>query len=74
MMPSAVSQILEQIANAIVSVWAAYVLYSYGTKVGAVLGNTENYAAAYGAAGGTLGTGTGAVVGLFLQPLCCSRI
>ena len=64
MMPSAVSQILEQIANAIVSVWAAYVLYSYGTKVGAVLGNTENYAAAYGAAGGTLGTGTGAVVGL----------
>ena len=64
MMPSAVSQILEQIANAIVSVWAAYVLYNYGTKVGAVLGNTENYAAAYGAAGGTLGTGTGAVVGL----------
>ena len=41
MMPSAVSQILEQIANAIVSVWAAYVLYNYGTKVGAVLGNTE---------------------------------
>lgn len=64
MMPSAVSQILEQIANAIVSVWAAYVLYSYGTKVGAVLGNAENYAAAYGAAGGTIGTGTGAVVGL----------
>lgn len=49
MMPSAMSQILEQIVNAIVSVWAAYVLYSYGTKVGAVLGNPENYAAAYGA-------------------------
>ena len=32
--------------------------------MGAVLGNAENYAAAYGAAGGTLGTGTGAVVGL----------
>ena len=64
MMPTAISQILEQIANAIVSVWAAYVLYNYGTKVGAVLGNAENYAAAYGAAGGTLGTGTGAVVGL----------
>ena len=65
MMPSAVSQILEQIANAIVSVWAAYVLYNYGTKVGAGgLELTENYAAAYGAAGGTLGTGTGAVVGL----------
>ncbi len=64
MMPSAVSQILEQIANAIVSVWAAYVLFQYGTKVGNILGNPDNYAAAYGAAGGTLGTGVGAVVAL----------
>ena len=64
MMPSAISQILEQIANAIVSVWAAYVLYKYGMKVGAILGNQENYAAAYGAAGGTLGTGVGAFVAL----------
>ncbi len=63
-MPSAMSQILEQIVNAIVSVWAAYVLYSYGTKVGSVLGNPENYAAAYGAAGGTLGTAAGAVTAL----------
>lgn len=67
MMPSAVSQILEQIANAIVSVWAAYVLYKYGMKVGAVLGNQENYAAAYGAAGGTLGTGVGALVALLFS-------
>ena len=64
MIPSAVSQVLEQIANAIVSVWAAYVLYKYGMKVGAVLGDPENYAAAYGAAGGTLGTGVGALVAL----------
>ncbi len=62
MMPSAVSQILEQIANAIVSIWAAYVLYSYGTKVGALLGDAENYGSAYGAAGGTIGTGVGAFV------------
>ena len=27
MMPTAISQVLEQIANAIVSIWAAYVLY-----------------------------------------------
>ncbi len=67
MMPSAISQILEQIANAIVSVWAAYVLYQYGTKVGAVLGDPENYAAAYGAAGGTLGTGIGALVALLFS-------
>lgn len=64
MMPSAVSQILEQLVNAIVSVWAAYVLVSYGAKIGAVLGNVENYAAAYGAMGGTIGTGAGALVAL----------
>ena len=64
MMPSALSQILEQIANAVISVWAAYVLYSYGAKVGRLLGNEENYAAAYGAAGGTIGTGAGALVAL----------
>ena len=64
MVPSAVSQVLEQIANAIVSVAAAYVLFGYGKRIGAVLGNEDMYAAAYGAAGGTLGTGVGAVVGL----------
>lgn len=64
MMPSAVSQIIEQIVNAIVSVWAAYVLFGCGSKIGAVLGDVEHYAAAYGAAGGTLGTGAGAVAGL----------
>ena len=62
MMPSAVSQILEQLANAVVSIWAAYVLFSYGAKVGAILGDAENYASAYGAAGGTIGTGVGALV------------
>lgn len=67
MMPSAVSQVLEQIANAIVSVWAAYSLYAYGSKVGAVLGSRQNYAAAYGAAGGTIGTGAGAVVALLFS-------
>ena len=62
MMPSAVSQILEQLANAVVRIWAAYVLFSYGTKVGAILGDAENYGSAYGAAGGTIGTGVGALV------------
>jgi stage V sporulation protein B len=64
MMPSAVSQIIEQIVNAIVSVWAAYVLYGYGTRIGAVLGDAEHYGPAYGAAGGTLGTNLGSVAAL----------
>lgn len=66
MMPSAFSQVAEQILNAVVSVVAAYMLYSYGKKVGAVLGDADNYAAAYGAAGGTLGTSAGSSL-LFLS-------
>lgn len=56
MIPTAVSQVLEQVVNAVVSVVAAYLLM-------------KNYmdsanVASYGAAGGTLGTFIGAVVGL----------
>lgn len=64
MMPSAISQIIEQIVNAIVSIWAAYCLFGYGQRIGAVLGDPEHYAAAYGAAGGTLGTNLGSVAAL----------
>ena len=46
MMPSATSQILEQIVNAIVSVWAAYVSGRRGSQSSALLDNKENYAAA----------------------------
>ena len=64
MMPSAVSQLIEQVVNAIVSIWAAYMLYGYGTRIGAVLGNSKRYDAAYGAAGGTIGTSVGALFAL----------
>lgn len=64
MMPSAVSQLIEQVINAVVSVWSAYMLFQYGTKIGAVLGNPATYAEAYGAAGGTIGTGAGALAAL----------
>ena len=64
MIPSAVSQIIEQIVNAVVSVGAAYVLFAYGIRIATVLGSKEHYDAAYGAAGGTLGTSAGAVCGL----------
>lgn len=64
MIPSAISQIGEQIVNAIVSVVAANALFSYGKKVGGVLGDVDEYAAAFGAAGGTLGTSAGAFFAL----------
>lgn len=64
MIPSAISQLFEQIVNAVISVVAAYNLYNYGRTVGAVLANEDLYAAAYGAAGGTLGTATGAFFAL----------
>lgn len=69
MVPSAISQVIEQIVNAIVSIWAAYVLFEYGTKVGQVIGDPERYAAAFGAAGGTLGTNLGAVAALIFMLL-----
>lgn len=62
-MPTAISQIFEQIFNAVISVVAAYYLFAHGEKVAALL-RQPSYAAAFGAAGGTLGTSSGALVGL----------
>lgn len=67
MVPSAVSQIVEQILNAIVSVAAAYILFGYGARIGGVLGNADKYGSAYGAAGGTLGTNLGALAALIFM-------
>lgn len=63
MIPTAVSQIIEQIVNAVVAIAAAAYLFSYGKKIDAVLG-TETAAAAYGASGSTLGTTLGALSAL----------
>lgn len=66
MVPTAISQIVEQIINAAVSIGAAWILFGYGSKIDALL-STETAAYAYGAAGSTLGTGLGALAGfLFL--------
>lgn len=65
MMPTAVSQLIEQIVNAIVSVAAGVYLYEYGVKVSNLL-RDDQYAPAWGAAGGTLGTGSGALAGLIV--------
>lgn len=56
MMPTAVSQIIEQVVNAFVSVYAAYTfLHAHADS---------QFQAAWGAAGGTLGTCIGALSGL----------
>lgn len=66
MVPTAISQIVEQIINAAVSIGAAWLLFGYGKKLDALF-STETAAYAYGAAGSTLGTGLGALAGfLFL--------
>ena len=65
MMPTATSQLIEQIVNAIISVAAAIYLFEYGGKVALVL-RDEEYASAYGAAGGTMGTCAGAFAGLIV--------
>ncbi|MCR4738726.1 MAG: polysaccharide biosynthesis protein [Lachnospiraceae bacterium] len=65
MMPTAVSQLLEQIVNAVLSVVAAIYLFDYGLKVSGLL-RDDAYAYAYGAAGGTFGTLSGAFAGMLL--------
>ena len=63
MVPTAVSQILEQIFVLIGSVSGAFFLFNYGSKVGELLHN-EDYAPAYGAAGASIGPVLGSVIGL----------
>lgn len=63
MVPTAVSQILEQIINAVVSVVAAGMLFDVGLSMNAALG-AKDYSYALGAAGGTIGTGAGALTAL----------
>ena len=55
MVPTAVSQILVQLINAIVSVAGAYVMLQYGLKLGEKKGDAE-LGTALAAAGGTFGT------------------
>ena len=63
MVPTAVSQIVEQVINAAVSIGAAWALFRYGAKLDALF-STKTAAYAWGAAGSTFGTGAGAFVGL----------
>lgn len=58
MVPTSVSQIIEQILNAIVSVGAAYILKQ------SVASHSETTQAIFGAMGSALGTGSGVLIGL----------
>ncbi len=65
MVPTAMSQIFEQIVNAIVSVVAGSILFNWALKVEILKGETgTGYSNAWGAAGGTCGTGAGALTAL----------
>lgn len=63
MIPTAISNVVEQIFNAVISLLAAWYLFDVGSTADRVL-NTDIYAKAYGAAGGTIGTGVGALSAL----------
>lgn len=62
MVPTSVSQIVEQVFNAIVSIAAALVFMQWAKAMGYGEGTTRYDA--YGAAGGTLGTGVAVLAGL----------
>lgn len=59
MVPTSISQIVEQIFNAVVSIVAALVFMQWAEAMG-----YGNETAKYGAAGGTVGTGAAVVAGL----------
>lgn len=63
MIPTAISQLLEQIVNAGISLIAAFYLFAFGENQDLLL-NTTNKAGAYGASGATLGTVAGALTAL----------
>lgn len=62
-LPTAISQVVEQIINAAVSILAAYFLFKFGTATDLTVG-MDQYKYAWGAAGGTIGTGAGALAGM----------
>lgn len=63
MLPTSVSQIIEQIVNAVVSILAAWLFIKY------ISDGSEEGIAKWGAAGGTLGTGAGVAAALLFMLL-----
>ncbi len=72
MKPTAASQIIEQIINAIFSVLCASVMFRYGLEQAAKLGN-DSYAPAWGAAGANFGTVISVTVALIFMMILYAR-
>ena len=62
MVPTALSQVVEQIVNALVSVGAAWILIRFASEKH----YTDQISRAWGAMGGTIGTGSGAFAALMV--------
>lgn len=79
MVPTAVSQVFEQIVNAVVSVLAAYELGIYGLSIARMSSFSSDSQAvttfqlSWSAAGGTLGTFMGAAVALLIMIIILFR-
>ena len=72
MVPTAVSQLIEQLINAGVSLWGAYILYDYGLQLSRAR-DDELLAPAWGAAGGTFGTVASVTAALLFMMILYSR-
>ncbi|MGX8715430.1 MAG: polysaccharide biosynthesis protein, partial [Lachnospiraceae bacterium] len=65
MVPTAISQIFEQVINAVMSLVGAWYLWNMGRRIDLLQGGTQ-MEDALGAAGGTVGTLAGAVTGVLV--------
>lgn len=71
MVPTAVSQVIEQLVNAVFSIVCAAIMYSYGLSLAKEQGN-DLLAPAWGAAGATFGTVASVTVALIFMMIVYS--
>ena len=72
MVPTALSQVIEQIVNALVSIWGAWVLMDYGKSL-VLQGENELVAPGWGAAGATFGTVASVTIALLFMMYLYAR-
>lgn len=72
MVPTAISQLIEQVVNAIVSLYGAYVMYDYGAGLAKERGD-DLLAPSWGAAGATFGTVASVTVAMLVMMIMYSH-